>query len=131
MATIENATLNLFWYSGSNITASTNLYGYIGNGIFNSSDVLQTGNLLATGLPDLRNVNVTPFVQDLVNGSYRYPGFLGVETKDDAGRNYGYDLYLNVQYIPEPATLLLLGLGARLCLRASPRRAAIVRKRHR
>jgi hypothetical protein len=37
------------------------------------------------------------------------------------------DLYISD--VPEPATFLLLGLGARLCLMASPRRAAIVRRR--
>jgi sugar lactone lactonase YvrE len=31
--------------------------------------------------------------------------------------------------VPEPATLLLLGLGARLCLMAPPRRAVIIRRR--
>jgi hypothetical protein len=31
--------------------------------------------------------------------------------------------------IPEPGTILLLGLGARLCLRATPRRAAILRRK--
>lgn len=40
-----------------------------------------------------------------------------------------YDSHGFVYTIPEPATLLLLGLGARLCLRASPRRAAIVRRK--
>ncbi len=111
-ATIENATLNLHWFSGSNTTPSTNLYGFPGNGILNASDVMRTTNLLASGLEDLHNVNVTSFVQNLVDNSYPYAGFLGVETKDGANRNYGYYLDLNINYVPEPATLLLFGLGA-------------------
>ena len=36
---------------------------------------------------------------------------------------------VNITNIPEPATLLLLGLGARLCLTASPRRAAMATRK--
>jgi hypothetical protein len=51
----------------------------------------------------------------------------------DSGNVLNNDFYFydnaKLILIPDPATLLLLGLGARLCLRATPRRAAVVTRK--
>ncbi len=117
-AYIEKATLNLYVvsYGGSR---STNIYGYVGNGVLDASDAMRTNNLLASHLHYIWGLDVTPFVQNMVVNSYSYAGFLGVETSNGANANYivttdpWYNTsYLEIDYVPEPATLFLLALGA-------------------
>ena len=102
-AFIEKANLTMGWYSGSIMSPRTNLYGFVGDGVLDSTDVIQTNNLIAGGLAHLWMVDVTLFVQYLVDNSCSYAGFLGVETRNGANRNYGY-FPLTIDYVPEPAT---------------------------
>ncbi len=115
-AHVENANLYLGWYSGSITTPRTNIYGFVGNGVLDAADVIQTDNLLAAALPNLLTVDVTSFVQTLVDNSDSHAGFLGIETRDGAMRNYGA-YSLAIDYVPEPGTVLLLGLGGLALLR--------------
>lgn len=107
---IDQVSLKLGWFSGSTKTPSTSLYGYTGNGSFNTEDIYQTNHLIASGLSSLYSVDVTSFVKDLVSNSKSYAGFLLVETKDDTNRNYGY-FALDIHSVPEPYTMSLLLLG--------------------
>jgi hypothetical protein len=117
-AYIEQATLYLrvVSYGGS---TSRNIYGYAGNGVLDATDPIQTNNLLASNLHNFSPFDVTPFVQNSIVNSYTYTGFLGVETVDGANSNYAHSTdpyyatsYLTIIYVPEPASLFLLALGA-------------------
>ena len=72
---------------------------------------------------DLHQFLPAAFTQSYANGIDIYGNIVGYAV-DSSG---GYHAIL--WQVPEPCTLLLLGLGARLCLRASPRRAAGLRKK--
>lgn len=100
-ALIEKANLNMGWFSGSNLSPRTNLYGFAGDGVLDSTDVMQTNNLIAGELPTLWMVDVGFFVQYLVDNSCSYAGFLGVETRDGANRNYGH-FKLMIDYVWKP-----------------------------
>jgi hypothetical protein len=111
-ATINSALLKLSWYSGSNTAPATNLYAYVGNGIFERNDFDAKSNKLYSRLSTLYNVDVTSFIQSLVNNSSDYAGFLADETNNGAIRNYGsYKLSIDYQPVPVPAAVWLLGTG--------------------
>jgi hypothetical protein len=113
-ALIEKANLNMGWYSGSNLSPRTNLYGFAGDGMLDSSDVTQTNNLIAGGLASLWMVDVGSFVQDLVDNSCSYAGFLGIETRDDTNRNYGH-FKLIIDYISKPVLEVAVDIKPGAC----------------
>lgn len=110
-AYVVNAILDLNWYSGSHTTAQTNIYGFVGDGVLDRADVMQTDNLLAAALPTLLGVDVTSFVQNLVDNSDSHAGFLGIETRDGANRNYSY-FSLAIDYVPEAGPSLDIKPGS-------------------
>lgn len=111
-------------------------WGYVGDGIVTSSDSYPTSNLLGTlatlGGQPLYLLDVTSFIQSLVNAGNSYAGilitvqeesastFLGNDIVSRDTATYGFNVAdvpaIDVQFsagsnVPEPDSLLLLGLA--------------------
>lgn len=89
---IDSATLILDWASASNTPGTIVFHGYTGNGNLNVTNATNTGNIVAsrTALPldhDV-SVDVTSFIQNLIDGGNNWAGFLGIETVDGAMANF-------------------------------------------
>lgn len=91
-ATIDNATLILDWVSASTTLGTTNFYGFTGSGNLDISNATNTGSIVASSTAQFLDhdvsVDVTSFIQGLVNDSNIWAGFVGVETVDGANVNY-------------------------------------------
>lgn len=105
-------------------------YGYSGDGAITTADATQTFNLISStptlGGQPLYTVDVTAFIQSLVNSNATYAGILiklavegGFTGNDLVSREFGSAndaprLVVNFtegQRVPEPASLALLGIA--------------------
>jgi hypothetical protein len=99
---------NIYDIDGQNIVGCYSLSGF--HGFLYNGSTWTTLDFPGADYTQVEGISGNTLVGWYTTGSNGYP--------------HGF-----VYTIPEPATILLFGLGARLCLRASPKRAAILRRK--
>ncbi len=109
MLTLDKIYLYRYWYSGTGTNPNTNLYGYIGNGKIDSTDVYETDFLITTIIKPYGSIDVTDFIISLKEQE-KYAGFVLKENKLNLIYNYG-NFRLNAIYVPEPTTFIILLMG--------------------
>lgn len=132
-STISSAILNFGLFQQAEGGSSIAVYGYAGDGLCAANDFSQTsGTYLGTFTPTYSvqsTLNVTSFLQSLVNSHASYAGFLMVDTNTSTTTSSYFtfgDSYTNapgftstgprmlVNYtaapVPEPASLAIVGL---------------------
>jgi hypothetical protein len=133
-ATINSATLFLS-DRGTSTNATIQVHGYSGDGVVTFSDMSANNQIAsfntAAGTSADYNLDVTSYVQSLVNGSGAYGGFLlksSVEGSfngaDIASSEYSIADYrptltidfTSVAPTPEPSTLISAGIGVAMML---------------
>ncbi len=115
--TILSASLSLrryaFGFSPSGASSGTLIHGYAGDGAVGIVDMLVDNLIVDIG--GGFEADVQSFIQGLVNGGTPYGGFTVRSSpgyyQEFHSSESGYGPELTIEYVPEPATMLVLGLG--------------------